>query len=301
MKVLVLGATGLLGHTVFRVLGADRRFRVTGTTRDESIRERFAPALRGLLMPCGDLRVPTELTGMLKRAVPEVVVNCLSASRAELRDADAMGVISILSVLPRRLARLCAVAGARLIHISSDGVFSGATGRYTEADLPDAEDLYGTAKLLGEADGSHAVSIRTSMIGPELRSANGLLEWFLAQQAECRAFPRAVFSGLPTIELARVIGDFIIPNMALAGVYHVAAAPISKLDLLRLVADVYRKTITLVPDDTVVIDRSLDASKFQAATGYVAPDWPTLVRAMQADHRGSGADSGHPPSPATPQ
>lgn len=283
MKILVLGAGGLLGSTVFRVLGAAHGHELTGTVRDADVRRFFSPTLRDRLHACGDLRQPDELRRAIDDATPDVVVNCLSASRNDLLEADALKVLSILSVFPQQLAIACRDVGARLIQMSSDGVFTGARGNYSESDLPDATDLYGVAKILGEVRDPRTVSIRTSMIGHELRTSSGLLEWFLAQDAQCACYRRAIFSGLPTPELARVIRDFIIPNPRLHGIFHVSAAPISKLDLLRIVADVYGKRIDIVADDRVVMDRSLDSTRFREATGYVAAAWPDLIRAMRAD------------------
>jgi dTDP-4-dehydrorhamnose reductase len=204
--------------------------------------------------------------------------------KGELREDNLRKVVSNLSVLPQRISHACAGSGARLIHFSSDGVFSGTKGGYSEDDPPDATDVYGMAKFLGEVRDQHAISIRTSMIGHELQAANGLLEWFLLQQGKCTCFRRTIFSGLPTVELARILRDFVIGKPDLSGVYHVAARAISKFDLLRLVAEVYGKTIELVPDDRAVIDRSLNADRFLSATGYQAPDWPGLIRTMHEDH-----------------
>jgi len=190
--------------------------------------------------------------------------------------------VPINTLFPHRLARLCETVEARLIHISTDCVFNGQKGGYTEEDPTDAQDLYGLSKYLGEVNYPHSVTLRTSIIGHELRSANGLIGWFLEQEGECRGFTRAIFSGLPTVVLARVVRDLVIPDAKLHGLYHVAAEPISKFDLLQLVADVYDKSIEIIPDDTLVIDRSLAADRFHEATAYVPPQWPELVSIMHS-------------------
>jgi dTDP-4-dehydrorhamnose reductase len=195
---------------------------------------------------------------------------------------DPLTALPINSMLPHRLARLCELAGARLVHISTDCVFSGAKGMYVESDFPDADDLYGRSKYLGEVDYPHAVTLRTSIIGHELDGARSLLCWFLAQGGPVRGFTKAVFSGLPTVELARVVRDFVLPHPELHGLYHVSAAPINKYDLLKLVAQAYGKDIEITPHDQLVIDRSLDSTRFKAATGYAPPSWPELVRTMHA-------------------
>jgi dTDP-4-dehydrorhamnose reductase len=174
--------------------------------------------------------------------------------------------------------------GSRLVHISTDCVYSGRKGGYVESDPADPEDLYGSSKYLGELhNDSHAITLRTGFIGHERGSSRSLVDWFLAQQGEVQGYSRAIYSGLPAIELARVIKDFVLPNPEMSGLYHVSAKPIAKLDLLKIIADVYGKTIRIVPNDTMVIDRSLRSERFSQATGYVAPEWPNLIELMHAD------------------
>jgi dTDP-4-dehydrorhamnose reductase len=269
----------LLGNAVFRVFAEERRFSVHGTARSEAARRFFSPELGARLISVDDLERWDELVRLFDIAEPELIVNCVAAGKPA--PPDPLKSIAVLSVLPHRLALLCRLRNARLVQIGSDGVFSGSRGAYTEDDPPDATDIYGTAKLLGEVEGAYAITIRTSMIGPELERKNGLLEWFLSQRERCKCYRRAIFSGLPTVVLAQVIRDVIAPRPALFGVYHVAAKPISKLELLTLVAERYGKKIEIVPDDAVVIDRSLVADRFNMATGYAPPDWPELVDRMR--------------------
>ena len=285
MKILVLGATGLLGNAVFRSMSKASGARVAGTIRDEAARGLFAPEHAARLIVVEDLENPQGLARLLDGVGPDVVVNCIAAGRPA--PADPMRSILVHSVLPGRLLHLCGRSGARLIQIGSDGVFSGMRGAYTEDDAPDANDIYGISKLLGEVAAPHAITLRTSIIGHELQSGSGLLEWFLSQQDQCRCYTRAIFSGFPTIVLADLIRDVVIPRPDLHGVYHVATRAISKFDLLQLVARRYGKAIQLIPDDRENPDRSLVAARFEKATGYVAPDWPTLVDLMYCDRFGS--------------
>ncbi len=281
MNVLVLGATGLLGNAVFRSLSRMPEARVTGTIRQDAARELFAPADAARLTTVTDLEHPKQQGRLIDAVRPDVVINCIAAGRPG--PADPLRAIAIYAVLPQRLSHLCMRTGVRLIQIGSDGVFSGGRGAYAEDDVPDADDVYGTSKLLGEVDAPHAITLRTSIIGHELQGAGGLLEWFLSQEGECRCYTRAVFSGFPTIVLADLIRDVVIPRPDLCGIYHVATRPISKFDLLRLVAERYGKPIHLIADDRPAPDRSLVAGRFERATGYAAPDWPTLVDAMYRD------------------
>ena len=280
MKILVLGASGMLGNAMLRVLSAQEGWSVFGTVRDVNPALHVA-APSAVLIPGVHADQPDSLLAAFAQARPDVVINCVGLVKQLSNAEDPLVAVPINTLLPHRLARMCEVAGARLVHVSTDCVFSGKQGNYTEFDLADAQDVYGRSKLLGEVDYPHAVTLRTSIIGHELRSAHGLIDWFLSQQARVKGYTGAVFSGLPTCELARVVRDFVIPHASLRGVYHVAAEPISKHDLLQIVKREYGKNLQIEPDDQVKINRSLDASRFREATGYVAPAWPDLIAQMR--------------------
>ena len=280
MKILVLGASGMLGNAMLRAMSAQEAWSVFGTVRGANP-ALYAAAPRAVLIPGIHADQPDSLLAAFAQARPDVVINCVGLVKQLSNAEDPLVAVPINTLLPHRLARMCEVAGARLVHVSTDCVFSGKQGNYTEFDLADAQDVYGRSKLLGEVDYPHAVTLRTSIIGHELRSAHGLIDWFLSQQARVKGYTEAVFSGLPTCELARVVRDFVIPHASLRGVYHVAAEPISKHDLLQIVNREYGKNLQIEPDDQVKINRSLDASRFREATGYVAPAWPDLIAQMR--------------------
>jgi dTDP-4-dehydrorhamnose reductase len=280
MRIMVLGASGMLGNAVARVLCEDSALEVVGTIRADAAHCRLdaCPMLR--LLTGMDVENSDSLIRAFAKARPQVVVNCVGLVK-QLADAvDPLKAVSINTLLPHRLASLCRATGARLVHVSTDCVFSGAKGGYLETDFPDANDLYGRSKLLGEVDYPHAITLRTSIIGHELASNHGLLGWFLSQRGPVKGFRKAIFSGLPTSELARLIRDFVLPRADMHGLFHVASSPINKLELLQLIADAYGKEIEIIPDDALVVNRSLNAERFVATTGYVAAPWPELVRRM---------------------
>lgn len=280
MRVLVLGVSGMLGNAMFRVLGQAPNVQVSGTARSESTRRYFEPALAEQILTGIDVENQDALVHVFAQVRPEVVINCVGLVK-QLADAeDPLVALPINALLPHRLARLCSVAGARLVHISTDCVFAGTVGNYTESSVSDATDVYGKSKYLGEVRYPHTLTLRTSIIGHELNSAHGLVGWFLSQERSVKGYTRAVFSGLPTVELSKVVRDVVLPRPDLHGLYHVAAAPIDKCSLLKIVAQVYGKKIEIVADDAVVVDRSLNASRFQETTGYVAPPWPELIGRM---------------------
>jgi dTDP-4-dehydrorhamnose reductase len=269
--VLILGATGMLGQAMRRVLADAPGLEVIASVRGEG-----GDGLIGGI----DAESVEDLARLFDEARPEVAINCVGLVKQNKTAEDVLAAVPINTLLPHRLARLCRASGARLVHFSTDCVFSGAKGNYTEEDLPDADDVYGRSKVLGEVAGPGALTLRTSMVGHETRGHLGLLEWFLAEKEPVNGYAKMIFSGLPTDELARIVRDHVIPRPGLEGLYHVSAARIAKLDLLRLFAAEYGKEIEIVPDDKVAIDRSLDSARFRAATGYEPPSWPELVAAM---------------------
>jgi dTDP-4-dehydrorhamnose reductase len=280
MKIVVLGASGMLGSMAYRLMSENRALEVHATARSADARALFAPPAHNNIIVGVDATDPDALAALLRDTRPDVVVNCIGVVKQLASANDPLTTIPLNAILPHRLARLCALADARLIHISTDCVFSGSRGNYRETDVPDAEDLYGRSKLLGEVDYPNAITLRTSIIGPEARSSNGLVAWFLSQKGEVSGYARAVFSGLTTDELTRLIVEHVIPRPELHGTYHVSSAPIDKYRLLSLIKDVYRRETPIVRDEKVVIDRSLDSTRFRELTGYVPPDWPAMVRRM---------------------
>jgi dTDP-4-dehydrorhamnose reductase len=281
MKVLVLGVTGMLGNTVFRLVAQSAGFEVVGVARSSDARRLFPEALANQVHGGFDAHNLHCLVDLFSAHQPDAIINCVGIVKQLSAAEQVLEAVPINTLLPHRLASLSKIGRARLVHISTDCVFSGRAGMYREADQPDATDLYGLSKLWGEVDEPNAITLRTSIIGPELRSNHGLLNWFLSQEGPVKGYERAVFSGLPTIELARVIRDYVLPRPDLHGLYHVAAAPISKLELLKLFAIEYGRSVEIIPDDSVSIDRSLDGTRFSNASGYVSPPWPALIAAMR--------------------
>lgn len=270
----------MLGHAVYRLFAGSDGFVAHGTLRSGAALSRIDPSLHANLHVGIDVENVDALAAILGTIRPTAVINCVGLVKQLADASDPLQAIPINAILPHRLARLCGLAGARLIQVSTDCVFSGDKGGYSEADQPDARDLYGRSKLLGEVDYPNAITLRTSIIGPELSGAHGLIGWFLSQAGPVRGYAKAIFSGLPTVELARVIRDFVLPQPELRGVYHVSAAPIDKLALLRLVAAEYGHGIGIEPDEKVKIDRSLDSTRFRTATGYEPPEWQDLIAQM---------------------
>ena len=267
---------------MLRVLGEQRAWEVFGTIRNENLRQFFPKAINASLIANVDVENPDILTNVLCQTRPDVVVNCAGLTKHKLKADDPLVSLPINTLMPHRLAGLCKLSGSRLIQVSTDCVFAGTTGNYTEDDFTDAHDVYGKSKALGEVVYPHTITLRTSIIGHELQGNQSLLNWFLSQENSCNGFRRAIFSGLPTVVFSQVIRDVVIPHTELSGLYHVAAKPINKYDLLKLIAEVYGKSIDIVPDDNFVIDRSLNADRFRLATGYTAPEWLDLIKLMHA-------------------
>ena len=279
-RVLVLGATGMLGHKLGQVLSQTFDTHL-------AVRRDDASGLAAILDTERVLTgVSAEDMGSVANAVaevgPDVVVNCVGIVKQASAASEAVPCITVNALFPHRLADLCTERGARLVHISTDCVFSGRAGGYTEDDIPDPVDLYGRSKLLGEVNDG-CLTIRTSIIGRELSGAGGLLEWFLAQHGSVRGFRRAIFSGLTTQALAELLATLICEHRELTGIRHVASAPISKHDLLGMLREAYGLDVQIVADDEMICDRSLDGTKLERETGVRAPSWAQMIAALAAD------------------
>ncbi len=272
LRVLILGGSGMLGHKLWQIFSP--RFETFVTFRgDPEDFLRFDLFDKDRVVGGLSADDVAGFARVLKEIKPKAVVNCIGIVKQDAAAKDPVTSITVNSLFPHRLARACNEFGARLIHLSTDCVFSGRKGNYTEDDACDAEDLYGRTKLLGEVTDQNCLTVRTSMIGREFNGAHGLVEWFLSQQAKhVRGFRRAIFSGFTTLALAEILADVINRHPRLSGLYHVSSGPISKFDLLSLIRDVYGVKVEIEPDETFVCDRSLDCTRFREATGFVAPE-----------------------------
>ena len=270
----------MLGSAIMRLLSGDESVELIGTVRDSRAMAALPLSLHRYIQKNVDVEDFDSVIRVFDMAMPDIVINCVGIIKQLSSSYDPLVSIPINSLLPHRLAKLCISKNIRLIHLSTDCVFSGSHGGYIEGDFPDANDLYGRSKYLGEVDYPGCVTLRTSIIGHELHSTNSLIDWFLSQSTAVKGYTNAIFSGLPTNEMAMVIRDYVIPNTNLSGLYHVSVDPISKYDLLELVRDTYGKKIEIVPDDIVRIDRSLNSKKFSEVTGFKPKPWPLLVKEM---------------------
>jgi len=283
MKTLILGGSGMLGHKLWQTLAG--RFDAYATFRRRpAVYARFeifdlARAVENVSAQDFD-----SVVRAVAKVQPEVVINCVGVVKQDAAAKDPLTSIYINSLFPHRLAEVCRAANVRLIHLSTDCVFSGKRGSYAESDPSDAEDLYGKSKFLGEVAGEGCLTLRTSMIGRELAGSQGLLEWFLSQQGKSvRGFRHAIFSGFTTQALAEIIAWIIEEHAELQGVWHVAAEPISKFDLLTLIKDTAGLKVEIEADDTFSCDRSLNAERFRQATGFVPPSWSDMISRLFQD------------------
>ncbi len=280
LKILVLGASGLLGHKLMQILSED--FDTVGTIRAREERlETLIPASRLIQ------GVSAEDFAGVRKAIetqrPDVVINSIGIIKQLPEASDPIKSIEVNALFPHRVAALCKQMRARFLQISTDCVFSGGKGDYTEDDPADCRDLYGLSKLMGEVDTESSLTIRTSIIGQHILDGPSLIQWFLRQDGAVPGFTKAMFSGLPTVYLCRTLKSLISNHPDLCGILHVSADPISKFDLLSLVKEAYSLSVEIVPDDSVACDRSLNSKRFRQATGIVFPGWPEMIEQMFLD------------------
>jgi dTDP-4-dehydrorhamnose reductase len=280
MKILILGGSGMLGHRLW--INLRKEHDVWVTVRGNPNKMPNVPEFsREHIRPNVDALVFDQVTRALASIQPDLVINCIGLIKQHGHVAkDPLFSISLNALLPHRISLICRTAGIRMIHISTDCVFSGKEGNYTEGSFSDAEDIYGRTKYLGEVHYPHCVTLRTSIIGQELATKMGLVEWFLSQEGRVNGYRNAIFTGFTTDELSHLIMDYVIPNTGISGLYHVSSDPISKYDLLKLVKKAYKKDIEIDPYDDFYCDRSLLSARFREATGYQPPAWEDMITEM---------------------
>jgi dTDP-4-dehydrorhamnose reductase len=283
MRILIFGAAGMLGHKVWQTFR--ERFDTYATVRKAiEYYSRFNLFDQKRVKGEVDVRRLNNLLEAIAWASPNVVVNCVGVIKQIKAAEDPVTNLEINALFPHRLALACRAAGVRLIHISTDCVFSGQEGHYSEDAPSDAKDIYGRTKFLGEVCGVGVLTLRTSVIGRELETRYGLLEWFLAQGGKkCKGYARAIYSGLTTLAFADLLVEIVQNHPNLSGLYHVSSNPISKFDLLKLLKTSYGIEVEIEKDTDFVCDRSLDSSRFRKATGWVPDSWQTMISRMHAD------------------
>jgi dTDP-4-dehydrorhamnose reductase len=282
--VLVIGGNGMLGHKLVQRLG-DKGLDVWTTlhsTFDEV--ERFGIFDRERTIETIDVTGIDSVKKAVDTAEPDVIINAVGVIKQSREATDIANTLLINSIFPHRLAKTANEAGARLILISTDCVFDGKDGNYTENDDPNALDLYGQSKRWGEVTADNCLTVRTSIIGRELSGAHSLVEWFLSNRGgSVKGYANAIYSGFPTIVFADIISSLINEHTGLSGLYHISSEPIDKFTLLTLINDAYDAGISVEPDEEFRIDRSLDSTRFRKATGFEPPSWEAMIGQMAAD------------------
>lgn len=283
MKILILGAGGMLGHKLVQTLNV--KFDVWATVKGEfGNYEKYEIFDKERVIESIDVEDFENLALTIKKLKPQVIINAIGIIKQLPTSKNVVKTLSVNSILPHRLAELAAKINAKLINISTDCVFDGAKGNYSEIDISNATDVYGKSKNLGEVVEGNCLTIRTSIIGRELQTAHSLVEWFLSNRGGiAKGFVNAIYSGFPTIVLADIIGDIIENHFDLRGLYHISADPINKFELLQLINEAFDAKIEIEPFEDFRIDRSLNSAKFRNETGFKPESWRKMIEQMAQD------------------
>jgi dTDP-4-dehydrorhamnose reductase len=280
-RILILGGSGMLGHKLYNLLNPiyDVYVTIRGSVKSyESFKIFDISKVRDYV----DALDFDSVIRAMAAYKPDIVINCIGLIKQLPRSSDPLWAITVNAQLPHRISLVCAASNIRMIHISTDCVFSGKKGNYNDDDISDAEDLYGKTKYLGEvAYKPHTITLRTSIIGRELNTKYGLVEWFLSQNKSIEGYKNAIFSGFTTEELSMIIANYVIPNESLTGIYNVSSEPISKYELLNIIKRIYKKEIEILPDTKININRSLNSAKFRKETGYNPQGWEKMILDMK--------------------
>ena len=285
MKVLIIGSTGMLGYSLLSNLSEYSELDVYGTVRNIDGKERFFIDFRDKIIDGIEVDNVNSVEAVIANLKPDVVINCIGLIKQLDIAKQHTDAIVINSLLPHQLARICTRLEAKLIHFSTDCIFSGRKGGYLENDIPDAIDLYGKSKSLGEVDYAPHLTLRTSIIGHELSSSVSLIDWFLSQENKTQGFSKAIFSGLPTCVIAKLLAEHILPRPEITGLYHLSVDPIDKFSLLKLVSTIYNKDIEIEESTELTIDRSLNSDRLRQLISFKVPIWEALITDMNVEYK----------------
>ena len=281
MNILIFGISGMAGSTLFKLFSQDKKNIVYGTLRDKKSLFFFENTMHDNLIQFSVTDKESQLRKCFDKCTPDLVINCIGMINKRSNKSNTSLMYEINSVFPKKLNLLCDEFNSRMIHFSTDCVFLGNRGNYSEDSPTDCLDDYGQSKLKGEIYNSkNVITIRLSLVGHEIYTKIQLINWFLSQENEVSGFKKVLFSGLTNIELYNVLNKHIIYNNELHGLYHVSSEPIDKFSLLKLVSNIYNKKINIIPNEDFIINRSLDSSQFKKITGYAPPSWSEMVKKM---------------------
>ncbi len=282
-RVLIFGAAGMLGHKLYQIF--EEHYDIWGIVRTSY----SSYAKYGIYSPkniIGGIDVLNFESVVMAVAdvKPDIVINCIGIIKQLKEAKNPILSLRINSLFPHQMANLCRASGARFFHISTDCVFDGKKGMYTERDPSNATDLYGRTKFLGEINQDGCLTIRTSIIGRELYTTRGLVEWFLSNKGgKVRGFQKAIYTGFTTIALANIIKDIIENHPDLSGLYQISSGPIDKFSLLNMIKDAFGVSVEIEPESQTCIDRSLDSARFREKTGFKPSSWEKMISDMAAD------------------
>lgn len=284
IKTLILGVSGMLGNILYRTFQNNLDIKIFGTLRKNIF---FYDEIKSNLLDSiytnVDANLISDIESLIAKIKPNVVINCIGIIKQLATAKDPIDSITVNALFPHQLAQLCQKHNAKLIQISTDCVFSGNKGNYTEQDNPDPVDLYGRTKLLGEVIAPNCLTIRTSIIGRELHSQNSLVEWFLSQKGKTvKGYDRAIYTGFTTIALAQILEKIIVEHPHLEGLWHISSDPITKYQLLNMMNQAFNLGITIEKDESFICDRSLNSQKFRDFTGFTPPSWEEMISQLAA-------------------
>jgi len=282
--ILVLGASGMLGHMLVRVLAPHHKVFGTTSSPFDSTSPLARILERDYWLDLVDVRNWESVESAINTSTPAVVINCVGVIKQKMDASTTMDAIFTNSLVPHKLAHICDSSGIRLFHFSTDCVFEGTPGLKYVSDIPNATDLYGTTKRLGEIAYGQSLTLRTGFVGRQLSGSEGLFEWVRSQKGRAvTGFKNAIYSGLTTMALSGVVRQIIENHPTLVGLHQVASAPINKFDLITQLNNRLNLGLTITADSNFMCDRSLDSTSFISMTGVHIPSWDDMLDEYAAD------------------
>jgi len=279
MRILILGIDGMIGHKIAQSLSQD--YEVIGSTRKDVNHQKIG--LNNCLLYKKDFIIDDQNV-FFNKISPDVIINCIGITTRRGISRNMSNTDFINSRFPHKISEWVSIKNRRLIHFSTDCVFSGKKGDYLDDDKPDANDIYGMSKAKGEIDNNSSLTLRCSMIGREIYNHTELFEWLYSMKnKDIEGYANVIYSGVTTFWMGDVIKKILKNNISLSGIYNISSEPISKYHLLLKLSDAFKLNVNVSANLNIKSNKVLNSKKFAEITGIIPPNWDDLIPYFKND------------------
>jgi len=285
LKILILGAGGMLGHKLYQTLSKTYDDVIPVFRKNKEHYHKFNLYKPEKMIGNTDVTDQSKLLAVLNSVKPDIICNCIGKTTRKINSEDSQSVIYLNSFLPHFISKWSSENNSYFIHFSTDCVFSGKNGPYKPNDFRDSRDLYGLSKILGETNSKYGLTIRTSIVGREIENQTEFFEWiFSSKNKSVSGYKNVFYSGVTTNYLSEVVAQLITKDSKSHGLLQVASPPISKLNLIKKVNSLFGLGMKINTDASKVSNKILSPVKFTITSGIKTQTWDEMLNTLKKEN-----------------